>query len=51
MSDIMRVILFLQHNSIVAVMLVFCLIVLWAYWPSNRKKLDQQGYIPLDDDR
>jgi cbb3-type cytochrome oxidase subunit 3 len=43
-------VLFLEHNSIVAVMLVFSLIVLWAYWPSNKSKIEANGLIPFNED-
>ncbi|WP_081436283.1 cbb3-type cytochrome oxidase subunit 3 [Magnetococcus marinus] len=29
--------------------LAFIGIVAWAYWPSNKKKLDEAGKIPFDD--
>ncbi|HLY54583.1 MAG TPA: cbb3-type cytochrome c oxidase subunit 3 [Stellaceae bacterium] len=51
MSDFMTVLHFLQRNSIIAVVIAFGLIVLWAYWPGNRQSLERQGRIPLDDDR
>ncbi|HVJ55335.1 MAG TPA: cbb3-type cytochrome c oxidase subunit 3 [Aliidongia sp.] len=51
MSDFMDLVHFIQRNSTPFVMLSFSLIALWAYWPSNRKTLEQQGRIPLDDDR
>lgn len=41
----------IQAYVTVAFVIVFCLIAAWAYWPSNRKKFDQDGRIPLDDDR
>ena len=31
-------------------MVVFVGIVAWAFWPKNKKKLEQYGRIPLDDD-
>ena len=51
MSDLMSAVEFLQRNSIIFVFVAFGLIVLWAYWPANRKSLEEQGRIPLDDDR
>ncbi len=27
----------------------FVMIAAWAYWPSNKSKLEEQGMIPLDE--
>ena len=51
MIEFMDVVHFLQRHSILAVMLSFSLIVLWAYWPSHRAMFDERARIPLDDDR
>ncbi len=32
-------------------MILFLGIVAWAFWPSNKKKLESYGQIPLDDDK
>ncbi len=32
------------------VMVFFCGIVLWAYWPKNRAMIESYGRIPLRDD-
>jgi cytochrome c oxidase cbb3-type subunit 4 len=32
------------------VMIFFSGIVLWAYWPANKGKIESQGEIPLKDD-
>lgn len=32
------------------VMLFFCGIVLWAYWPKSKAKMEAWGDIPLRDD-
>jgi cytochrome c oxidase cbb3-type subunit 4 len=31
--------------------LLFVGIVAWAFWPSNKARLEAQGRVPLDDDR
>lgn len=31
--------------------LLFLGIVVWAFWPGNKARLEAQGRIPLDDDR
>jgi cytochrome c oxidase cbb3-type subunit IV len=41
----------LEAYATLAFFLVFGGIVLWAYWPGNRKKLEEDARIPLDDDR
>ena len=47
----MNLIMWLQHNSILAIMLVFLLIVLTTYWPGRRSQMEQHGRIPLEDER
>jgi cytochrome c oxidase cbb3-type subunit 4 len=32
------------------VMVFFCGIVLWAYWPKNKASIEAHGRIPLQDD-
>ncbi len=40
------------HSPLAVVMLVvFCLIVAWAYAPHRRARLDDDARIPLRDDR
>lgn len=34
--------------SLLAVTIGFTGLVIWVYWPSNRKKLESLGQIPLD---
>jgi cbb3-type cytochrome oxidase subunit 3 len=34
----------------VVMLVVFCLIVAWAYAPRRRKEMDEQARIPLRDD-
>lgn len=41
----------LRQMWVVWFMLLFVGIVAWAFWPSNRERLERQGRIPLDDDR
>lgn len=51
MTDFTTTIAWLQAHSIVIVMASFMLLAGWAYWPSNRKTLEEHGAIPLRDDR
>jgi cbb3-type cytochrome oxidase subunit 3 len=39
---------FLAYATL-AFVIIFGLIVLWAYWPANRKKFEKDGQIPFDD--
>jgi cbb3-type cytochrome oxidase subunit 3 len=41
----------IEAYATLAFVIIFGLIVAWAYWPSNRKKFEKDGRIPLDDDR
>ena len=36
---------------LVWMVLLFVAIVAWTLWPSRKKRLEQYGRIPLDDDR
>jgi cbb3-type cytochrome oxidase subunit 3 len=47
----MTLIVWLQHNWIVAVLGVFVLIVLTTYWPGRKSRIERHGRIPLEDDR
>jgi cbb3-type cytochrome oxidase subunit 3 len=49
--EMMILIMWLQHNSILLVFAVFVLILLTTYWPGRRSIVEQHGRIPLDDDR
>jgi cbb3-type cytochrome oxidase subunit 3 len=49
--DVMPILLWLEHNSIVLVLTVFVLIVLTTYWPGRKSSIERNGRIPLDDDR
>lgn len=49
--DIMPIIQWLQHNSILMMLTVFVLIVLTTFWPGRRTRFERDGHIPLDDDR
>ncbi len=41
----------LQAYATLAFIVIFGGIVVWAYWPGNRKKFEKDGQIPLDDDK
>jgi cbb3-type cytochrome oxidase subunit 3 len=49
--DVMPILVWLEHNSIVLVLTVFVLIVLTTYWPGRKSSIERNGRIPLDDDR
>jgi cbb3-type cytochrome oxidase subunit 3 len=49
--DMMPIIAWLQHNSILLVFTMFVLIVLTTYWPGRKSSIERNGSIPLDDDR
>jgi cbb3-type cytochrome oxidase subunit 3 len=49
--DVMPVVMWLQHHSIVPIFIVFVLIVLTTYWPGRKSSIERNGRIPLDDDR
>jgi cbb3-type cytochrome oxidase subunit 3 len=40
----------LEHYSVVLMVLVFAGIVVATYWPGRKTKIEQQGRIPLEDD-
>lgn len=50
MSNIMPIILWLQHNSILFVFVVFTLLVVTLYWPGRRRRFEHDANIPLQDD-
>jgi cbb3-type cytochrome oxidase subunit 3 len=41
----------LEAYATLAFIIIFGGIVVWAYWPKNRKKFEQDGRIPFDDDK
>ena len=41
---------FVRSLWVVWLMAIFIGIVAWAFWPSNKKRLEAHGRIPLDDD-
>lgn len=47
----MNVIVWLQHNWIAPVIVVFLLILLTTYWPGRKSRIERHGRIPLQDDR
>ena len=40
----------LKSLWVVWLMGIFLAIAVWAYWPSNKRRLQAHGRIPLDDD-
>ena len=49
--EIMPIVMWFEHNSILLVFAVFVLIVLTTYWPGRKRAIEQHGRIPLDDER
>lgn len=41
----------LEHYSVVVMFIVFIAIVAATYWPGRKAKIEQQGRIPLEDDK
>jgi cytochrome c oxidase cbb3-type subunit 4 len=48
MQDFMA---FLESLWVVWAVTLFAGIVLWAFWPKNRRRFEADGEIPLRDDR
>ena len=48
---IMPIIQWLQHNSIVLMFGVFTLMLVTTYWPGRKPGIEQNGRIPLEDER
>jgi hypothetical protein len=48
--EIMPILQWLQHNSIVLVLAVFVMIVATTYWPGRKRAIERHGRIPLDDE-
>jgi cbb3-type cytochrome oxidase subunit 3 len=46
----MSILQWIEHYLVVFMTVVFVLIVVSTYWPGRRKKIEQQGRIPLEDD-
>jgi hypothetical protein len=49
--EIMPVIQWMQHHSIVAMMALFLVIFGLTYWPTQKSRIERFGKIPLEDDR
>jgi cbb3-type cytochrome oxidase subunit 3 len=47
----MNLIMWVEHNSILAILVVFLLIVLTTYWPGRKSKIEAHGRIPFEDER
>jgi cbb3-type cytochrome oxidase subunit 3 len=50
MHEFLSLVTWLQNHSIIVVMTSFVALTLWAYWPSNKAKIEEHGAIPLRDD-
>ena len=51
MGEIMTLILWLQHHSVLFVFVVFMLLLVTIYWPGRRGRFDRDARIPFEDDR
>ena len=49
--QIMPIIQWMQHHSVVLMMAIFLVILGFTYWPSQRSRIERHGQIPLQDDR
>lgn len=49
--ELMPIIQWMQHHSIVLMMAVFVLIVVTTYWPGRKRSMERNGQIPLQDER
>ncbi len=50
MSTLLPLVHWLEHYSVVIMILVFVVIVVSTYWPSRKDEFEQQGRIPFKDD-
>jgi cbb3-type cytochrome oxidase subunit 3 len=50
MTGIIALVLWLRQYSIIPVVIVFCALVIWTYWPSRKDRVEQNGRIPFDDE-
>ena len=48
--EIMPLVMWIEHNSILLVFAVFVLIVPTTYWPGRKRAIERHGRIPLDDE-
>jgi len=49
--EIMPIVHWIQHHSIVPMLAVFVLIIVTTFWPGRKSRFERDGRIPLDDDR
>lgn len=49
--QIMPLIQWMQHHSIVLMVAIFVVIVAMTYWPGRKSWVERHGSIPLEDDR
>jgi cbb3-type cytochrome oxidase subunit 3 len=49
--DILSIVMWVEHHSIVLMVAVFLLIAITTYWPGRKRAIERHGRIPLDDDR
>jgi cbb3-type cytochrome oxidase subunit 3 len=49
--EIMPILQWIQHHSVVMMFGVFLLIVAATFWPGRKSELERDGRIPLEDDR
>ena len=51
MRDVISILQWIQHHSVVAMMAVFVLIVAATFWPGRKSRFQRDARIPLNDDR
>jgi cbb3-type cytochrome oxidase subunit 3 len=51
MTDFVSIAAWARHYGVAVMTVVFVMIFITTYWPSRRAKLEQNGLIPLNDDR
>lgn len=49
--EIMPIIQWMQHHSVVAMTALFVVIVVLTYRPRDKSKIERHGSMPLEDDR
>ena len=49
--QIMPIVQWMQHHSVVLMVAIFLVILGFTYWPNQRSRIERHGQIPLEDDR
>ncbi len=51
MIEIMSILQWIQHHSVVLMGGVFVMIVVTTFWPGRKSRFERDSRIPLEDDR